>query len=520
MEHRVRRALVSVYDKQGVVELCRELRGREVEILSSGGTARLLAENGIEVRRVSDYTGFPEMLGGRVKTLHPAIHGGILAARSEPSHMRDLEQAGFGPIDLVVVNLYPFRRTAARQDATLADAVEMIDIGGPTMVRAAAKNHAHVGVVVDPADYTAVGNEIRETGGLSLETRRRLAVSAFGHTADYDRAIHDYLARELGDAPAGSAFPARLELSLEKLLDLRYGENPHQRAAFYRDPDAAPSSLAGAESLQGKPLSFNNILDFDAALSLAAELPTRACVIIKHGNPCGVGLGDDAETAYRRALEGDPVSAFGGVIAFNRALDGPAAAAIAESFYEGVIAPAFTDEAREALRRKKKLRLLQTGELAGFARSGFDLRRVGGGLLAQDWDRIDAPVRDGMVVTRRAPTDDEWKALEFSWVVAKHVKSNAIVYAAADRTLGVGAGQMSRVDSARFGIQKAQRSLQGCVMASDAFFPFRDGLDVAAEAGVVAVVQPGGSIRDDEVIAAADEHGMAMVFTGERHFRH
>jgi phosphoribosylaminoimidazolecarboxamide formyltransferase/IMP cyclohydrolase len=522
MSHRIRRALVSVYEKRGVVELCRELVAREIEILSSGGTARLLAENDVPVRRVSDYTGFPEMLGGRVKTLHPAIHGGILAVRSEPGHLEDLERAGLGTIDLVVVNLYPFEETVARPGTTRAQAIEMIDIGGPTMVRAAAKNAAHVGVVVDPADYEAVAAEIRETGGLADGTRERLALKAFGHTGAYDRAIESYLssAGAEGDESGDSAFPERIEIEWRKVRDLRYGENPHQSAAVYADPESRGPSVVRAEPLQGKALSFNNLLDFDAALSLATEFDDGACVIIKHGNPCGAALGDSPLDAFRRALECDPVSAFGGVIAFNRPLDGEAARAIAESFYEGVIAPEFSDEARQALARKKKLRLLATGDLSGFAKGGHDLRRVSGGMLVQDWDTSSEVVRECDVVTKRRPSDEEWRTLAFGWIICKHVKSNAIVYAADGRTVGVGAGQMSRVDSAKIGVDKAQLSLDGAVMASDAFFPFRDGIDAAAAAGIRAVVQPGGSIRDAEVIEAADEHGMTMVFTGHRHFRH
>jgi len=522
MNHRVRRALVSVYDKRGIVELCRVLADREVEILSSGGTARLLEQNGIAVRRVSDYTGFPEMLGGRVKTLHPAIHAGILALRSDDGHRQDLERAGLSTIDLVVVNLYPFEKTVADPSASLPEAIEMIDVGGPTMVRAAAKNHPHVGVVVDPADYRTVAGEIAESGGLSDDTRRRLAVAAFGHTARYDTAIHTYLSRALSsDAPAGSSpFPARIELAFEKVADMRYGENPHQRAAFYGDPRSAGPSLARSRSLQGKELSFNNILDFDAALALAAELGGCTCVIVKHGNPCGVGRGDDAVTAFRHALECDPVSAFGGVIAINRPVDEATARAVAESFYEGLIAPELSEEALRVLARKKNLRVIPTGDLERFERDGFDLRRVTGGVLLQDWDRSAESVREGRVATRRSPNEEEWQALEFAWTVVKHVKSNAIVYATSRQTVGIGAGQMSRVDSARFGIDKARLPVKGSVMASDAFFPFRDGLDVAAEAGVTAVVQPGGSKRDDEVIAAADEAGIAMVLTGHRHFRH
>jgi len=519
----VRRALISVHDKQGVVELGRKLEAAGVELLSSGGTARLLREAGLRVVAVSDYTGSPEMLDGRVKTLHPRIHGGILAVRSNAEHMADLERHGIGPIDLVVVNLYPFERTISRAGVGLQEAVEMIDVGGPTMVRAAAKNFAHVGVVVDPVDYGTVLGEIETSGGLSDATRLALAVRAFRATAEYDHAIAGYLAGvAAGSSPVASepGFPQRLAVELTKAQDLRYGENPHQRAAFYRDPAARAPNLARARQLQGKELSFNNILDFDAALGLAADLPGAGCTIIKHGNPCGTALAAEARAAFEQALSCDPVSAFGGVIAFNRRVDLRAAESLAEHFFEGVIAPAYDEDALPVLSRKKNLRLLEIGDLARFERDGLDFRRVSGGLLVQTWDRADERVREAEVVTRRAPTDAEWRALEFAWIVARHVKSNAIVYATAERTLGIGAGQMSRVDSARIATEKALAPLAGSVMASDAFFPFRDGIDVAAGAGIAAVVQPGGSVRDREVIDAADEHGMAMVLTGRRHFRH
>jgi len=523
MENRMRRALVSVFDKQGVGDLCRALSRLDIEILSSGGTARLLADEGIPVTAVADYTGFPEMLDGRVKTLHPRIHAGILARRSDEQHMRDLARHDIGTIDLVVVNLYPFEKTAATEGIADDEVIEMIDIGGPTLVRAAAKNHAHVGVVVEPADYGRVIAELESHGTLSDGTRRELAVKAFRHTSAYDAAVSSYLGRtdrESTGEDEPQAFAERLRLEFVKVQDLRYGENPHQRAAFYRDPLCTGAALCSATQLQGKELSFNNILDLDAALALAVEFAQPACVIVKHGNPCGAALGGEPSEAFARALKCDPVSAFGGVIAFNREIDGRTAAALAEIFFEAVVAPRFDAEARDALRRKKGLRLLEIGDLDRYTEPGFDLRRVRGGLLVQDWDRLDEQVREGRVVTRRKPTEEEWRALEFAWTVAKHVKSNAIVYASADRTLGVGAGQMSRVDSSRIAVQKAQSPLKGAAMASDAFFPFRDGLDVPAEAGIAAVVQPGGSIRDDEVIAAADEHGMTMVFTGRRHFRH
>ncbi len=520
---RIRRALVSVYDKTGVLELCRLLAAQRVEILSSGGTARLLEEHGIPLTRVADYTGMPEMLDGRIKTLHPRIHAGILAVRSNARHMEDLRGAGIEPIDLVVVNLYPFEQTAAIEGVAPAEAVEMIDIGGPTLVRAAAKNFAHVGVVVRPEDYPPVADELRRSGGLSLDTRRRLAGAAFRHTAAYDGSIHGYLERLAatdgtgGDAPP---FPPALRLEFVKLQDLRYGENPHQRAAFYREPLLGGASVASAVQLQGKELSFNNILDFDAALALVADFAEGACAIIKHGNPCGTALGPEPRVAFERALDCDPESAFGGVIAFNRRIDGRAAEVVAEQFYEGLIAPEFDAEARAVLAKKKGLRLLACGPLGDARRSGCDLRRIAGGLLAQDWDGPDAGIRDGPTVTQRKPADEEWAALAFAWTVVRHVKSNAIVLARRDRTVGIGAGQMSRVDSVRLAIDKARSPLDGAALASDAFFPFRDGIDLAADAGVRAIVQPGGSIRDAEVVAAADERGLAMVCTGRRHFRH
>jgi len=522
MVNRVRRALVSVYDKEGIVEFCKTLTTLDIEIVSSGGTARSLEENGIKVTRVSDYTGFPEMLDGRVKTLHPRIHGGLLAIRSKADHMADLERNDIQPIDLVVVNLYPFEKTVAA-GGTLDEVIEMIDIGGPTLIRAAAKNHGDVAVVVSPSAYAAVSEELTAQQQISDDTRRKLAVEAFRHTSSYDRAIHAHLQENMAAEEADEAasiFKPALSIDLVKCQDMRYGENPHQRAAFYRDPAYAGPAITNAEQLQGKALSFNNILDFDAALGLATLFSEVACVIIKHGNPCGTALGSTPLEAFERALSCDPLSAFGGVIAFNRPVDATVARVMAETFFEGIVAPAFDDEARQALARKKKLRLLTVGALADYRQSGFDLRRVNGGFLAQDWDLLTEQVREATVVTSRQPTEDEWRALSFAWTVCKQVKSNAIIYANTDRTLGIGAGQMSRVDSAHLAVQKAQSPLAGAVMASDAFFPFRDGLDVPAEAGITAVVQPGGSIRDKEVIAAADEHGMAMVFTGRRHFKH
>lgn len=523
MAQLVRRALVSTFDKHGIAPFCRALIDSGFEILSTGGTATTLLESGVPVVRVSDYTGAPEILGGRVKTLHPKIHAGILAARSEPSHLADLENAGAAPIDLVVVNLYPFRQTVSRHGVTHEEAIEMIDIGGPTMVRAAAKNHAHVAVVVDPTDYDAVLDELRRDGSWSPATRLRLAVKAFRHTAEYDAEVQAWLGHRAADGETRSAangFPDTLSLEFRKTLDLVYGENPHQRAAFYLDPLASGPSVGRATQIQGKPLSFNNVLDFDGALSLALRFAGTAAVIVKHGNPCGVATAARPADAFRSARDCDPLSAFGGVIALNRRVDADAAEAVAEAFYEGIVAPAFEPAALAVLSRKKNLRVLEIGDADGMAAAGHDLRRVRGGLLVQDWDDEPDAVRDSRVVTRRSPTENEWRALEFAWTVVRHVKSNAIVFAFEDRTVGIGAGQMSRVDSVRFAVQKSRSPLAGAAVASDAFFPFRDGLDVAAAAGIRAAVQPGGSIRDAEVIEAADGHGMAMVFTGRRHFRH
>jgi phosphoribosylaminoimidazolecarboxamide formyltransferase/IMP cyclohydrolase len=423
MERPIQRALLSVFDKEGIVDLGRALAAKGVEILSSGGTARLLKENDVPVIPVPEYTGFPEMLDGRVKTLHPRIHGGILALRDQESHIADLEKNDIKPIDLVVVNLYPFEKTVQTTGIAFSDVIEMIDIGGPTMVRAAAKNHAHVGVVVNPSDYETLITEMEKGGALSDEFRLALAVKAFRHTSEYDTSVHAYLDRAAsGQADDPETMPERLSIDLVQAQGLRYGENPHQRAAFYREPGDSGLSLASAEQLQGKELSFNNILDFDAALGVVAELSRGGCSIIKHGNPCGAAVGSDPRVAFDRALECDPLSAFGGVIAFNRPVDGRAAEAIAEHFFEGVIAPRFDEEARARLKKKKNLRLLETGDLAGRERGGWDLRRVSGGLLAQEWDRVTESVRDARVVTQKTPTEDEWKALEFAWVICKHVK--------------------------------------------------------------------------------------------------
>ncbi|MCZ6695313.1 MAG: bifunctional phosphoribosylaminoimidazolecarboxamide formyltransferase/IMP cyclohydrolase, partial [Acidobacteria bacterium] len=451
-------------------------------------------------------------------------HGGILADTSRENHRADLLRTGIEPIGLVIVNLYPFRAIASRPDARLEQVIEMIDIGGPAMVRAAAKNHARVGVVVDPADYPRIIEEIRQHGELKEETRRTLAIKAFAHTASYDTAIHDELEARLGGQVAAApgdapTFPPDLRLDLRLTRELRYGENPHQRGALYAEPGAAPGSLAAARQVHGPELSFNNILDLDSAWRLALEFDRPAAVVVKHSNPCGVATDDAIAAAFEKARQADPVSAFGGVVALNREVDARAAEALASLFLECVIAPHFSDEARGLLERKRKLRLLESAP-GGGTFTGFDYRRVTGGLLVQEWDEALAAIADARVVTKRAPSDDERAALEMAWRVSKHVKSNAIVLARGDRTLGIGAGQMSRVDAVRLARMKVIEDPSGAALASDAFFPFRDGLDAAAEAGATAVAQPGGSVKDDEVIAAADEHGLAMVFTGERHFRH
>ncbi len=539
----IRRALLSVSDKTGLVEFARALRGFGVELLSTGGTAKALREAGLDVRDVSDVTGFPEMLDGRVKTLHPRIHGGILAVRDNPEHARALAEHEIAPIDMVVVNLYPFERTVAREGVTLAEAVEQIDIGGPAMVRSSAKNFRDVAVVTSPDLYPFVFEELKQSGGaLSLRTRSRLALGAFTHTSAYDNAIADYLAEALspearGNAEFSSAFtitdfvkinaaekwlaaggpyPEHVSLHLDKHSDLRYGENPHQKAALFKTE--SETGIANAQVLGGKEMSFNNYVDADAAWQLVCDFDETACAVIKHMNPAGVGTAAGVEEAYRRALATDPVSAFGGIVAFNRTVDEPAARALTEIFTEVVVAPDFEDAAVEVLKSKKNLRILRAGEAR--PPEGLDFKRVTGGMLVQTRDAHRLKREDLKVVTRREPTDEEFDALMFAWTVCKHTKSNAIVYARAGQTVGVGAGQMSRVDSVRIGAMRAQLPVEGSVLASDAFFPFRDGLDEAAKHGITAVIQPGGSVRDAEVIAAADEHNLAMVFTGVRHFRH
>ncbi|MDX1594349.1 MAG: bifunctional phosphoribosylaminoimidazolecarboxamide formyltransferase/IMP cyclohydrolase [Gammaproteobacteria bacterium] len=518
----IRRALLSVSDKTGVVDFARALAERGVELLSTGGTARLLGEAGLEVVEVADHTGFPEMMDGRVKTLHPKVHGGILGRRGQDDAV--MAEHGIAPIDLVVVNLYPFRETVARPGCDLATAIENIDIGGPTLLRAAAKNHAAVTVVVDAADYDAVLGEMdAHRGAVTDATRFRLATRAFEHTAAYDGAIANYLgARDLaGDA--ATPFPHTYNAQFVRAQALRYGENPHQGAAFYVETPAGEASIATARQLQGKALSYNNIADTDAALECIKQFADgAACVIVKHANPCGVALGGNLLEAYDRAYATDPESAFGGIIAFNGELDAATAEAIvARQFVEVIVAPSVAPGASEAVAAKKNVRLLACGAWPAESAARHDLKRVTGGLLVQQADL--ALHGDLRVVTRREPSEAEWRDLLFTWRVAKFVKSNAIVYGRDGQTIGVGAGQMSRVNSARIAAIKAEHAgleVRGAVMASDAFFPFRDGIDNAAEAGIAAVIQPGGSMRDEEVIAAADEHGMAMVFTGMRHFRH
>jgi phosphoribosylaminoimidazolecarboxamide formyltransferase / IMP cyclohydrolase len=519
------RALVSVSNKAGLVDFARGLSAAGLELLSTGGTAKALAEAGVPVREVSDFTGAPEVLDGRVKTLHPRVHGGILG-RPTDKHRQEMQQAGFVPIDLVVVNLYPFRETVAR-GAPFEEVIENIDIGGPAMIRSAAKNHERVAVVVDPADYARVLAEIQGAGEVSASTRYALARKAFAHTAAYDGAIASHLGRLASPDAALADFPETLHLTASLARALRYGENPHQKAAFYAldgGLGVAGPSLARAQVLQGKELSYNNLLDLDAAMRLCDEFALPAAAIIKHNNPCGAavaaaGVGE----AYRRARETDPVSAYGGIVAVNRPVDAALAREMSETFLECVIAPSYEPEALAVLAPKKNLRLLAL-DFAGVSTSAavgaLELRGVAGGLLVQTRDAVAATAAASKVVSRRAPTAEEIADLDFAWRVCKHVKSNAIVFAGRGRTLGVGAGQMSRVDSVRLAVSKARGSLKGSVVASDAFFPFRDGVDEAAKAGAAAIIQPGGSVRDDEVLAAADEHGLALVLTGERHFRH
>jgi phosphoribosylaminoimidazolecarboxamide formyltransferase/IMP cyclohydrolase len=519
MNKPVTRALVSVSDKTDIVDFCQQLSQLGIELLSTGGTAKILAENAIQVTEVSAYTGFPEMMDGRVKTLHPKVHGGILGRRGIDDQV--MEENGIQPIDLVVVNLYPFEQTIANPDCELAMAIENIDIGGPTMIRAAAKNHADVAVIVDPADYEIILAELKSEGcSLAQQTRFRLALKSFEHTAKYDTAISAYLSKI-----SNQQFPQTLNLQFDHVETMRYGENPHQQAAFYRERSVAKGTIAAARQMQGKALSYNNIADADAALECVKSFSNQpTCVIVKHANPCGVAQADSLLAAYDLAYATDPTSAFGGIIAFNRELDAVTARAIIQrQFVEVIIAPIVSEEALAVLTEKTNLRVLQCGNWDTDRAPAFDFKRVASGLLVQDRDDGQVTVADVKVVSKREPSEQEMEDLLFAWKVAKFVKSNAIVYCKNSTTIGVGAGQMSRVYSAKIaGIKAADENLQvpGSVMSSDAFFPFRDGIDAAAEAGITAVIQPGGSMRDEEVIAAADEHNMAMVFTGMRHFRH
>jgi phosphoribosylaminoimidazolecarboxamide formyltransferase / IMP cyclohydrolase len=520
----IKQALISVSDKSGIVDFAKSLHELGVKLLSTGGTAKLLADAGLPVTEVADYTGFPEMLDGRVKTLHPKVHGGILARRDMPEHMAALERHGIPTIDMLVVNLYPFVQTVAKEHCTLDEAIENIDIGGPTMLRSAAKNHRDVTVIVDPADYATVLDEMRANDNtVGYATNFRLATKVFAHTAQYDGAITNYLT-SLGEDrqhATRSKYPSMLNLAFAKVQDLRYGENPHQSAAFYRDPSPSAGALANYRQLQGKELSYNNIADADAAWECVKTFDSPACVIIKHANPCGVAVAASSAEAYAKAFQTDPTSAFGGIIAFNREVDEATAQGVAKQFVEVVLAPSFSEAAKHVFAAKQNVRLLEVP--LGDGANAYDLKRVGGGLLVQSADVKNVRPHELRVVTKRHPTPKEMDDLLFAWRVAKFVKSNAIVFCGNGMTLGVGAGQMSRVDSARIASIKAQNanlSLNGSAVASDAFFPFRDGLDVVVAAGATCVIQPGGSMRDDEVIAAADEHNVAMIVTGTRHFRH
>lgn len=525
----IKRALISVSDKEGILDLATNLHSFGVEILSTGGTAKLLRDNNIPVVEVGDYTGFPEMLDGRVKTLHPKVHGGILGRRDMPEHVQAMKNAAIPNIDMVVVNLYPFEATVAKPDCTLEDAIENIDIGGPAMVRSAAKNWKDVAVLTDATQYAGVIAEMKSTGGATSQaTRFALSVAAFNRISNYDGAISDYLSSFNTDG-SRNPFPGQTNGRFVKVQDLRYGENPHQQAAFYRDLYPAPGSLVTAEQLQGKELSYNNIADADAAWECVKSFDTTACVIVKHANPCGVALGISALEAYSKAFKTDPTSAFGGIIAFNQKVDAATAEAVSKQFVEVLIAPEYSDEALAIFKAKANVRVLKITLPKGGnsawenGRNSHDTKRVGSGLLIQTADNHEISTSDLKIVTKKQPTPEQMHDLLFAWRVAKYVKSNAIVFCGGGMTLGVGAGQMSRVDSTKIAAIKAQNAgltLQGCAVASDAFFPFRDGVDVLAEAGAKCVIQPGGSIRDDEVIAAADEHGLAMVLTGIRHFRH
>lgn len=513
----IKRALVSVSDKTGIVEFCRGLAELGVEVISTGGTKNLLAKEGVPVIGISDVTGFPEILDGRVKTLHPAVHSGLLAIRDSEEHQNQMKELGLDYIDLVVVNLYPFQETIAKPDVAYEDAIENIDIGGPTMLRSAAKNHAFVSVVVDAADYGKVLEEIKAEGDTTLNTRKALAAKVFRHTASYDALISDYLSQVNGDP-----LPERYTVTYEKIQDLRYGENPHQKAAFYRKPLAAQDTLSNAKQLHGKELSYNNINDANAALQMVKEFTEPAVVAVKHMNPCGVGVGASVLEAFEKAYAADPVSIFGGIVAANRIVDEDTANLLKDIFLEIVIAPGFTQEALAVLTKKKNIRLLEMGNLqAGVDRqSQFVVTSIDGGMIVQENDIHSIQAEDLKVVTDRQPTEEEMKQLLFGWKIVKHVKSNAILLAKNNMTIGVGAGQMNRVGAAKIAIEQAGAEAKGSVMASDAFFPMSDTVEAAAKAGITAIIQPGGSIKDEESIAMANQHGIAMVFTGVRHFKH
>ncbi|MBI4618716.1 MAG: bifunctional phosphoribosylaminoimidazolecarboxamide formyltransferase/IMP cyclohydrolase [Desulfobacterales bacterium] len=518
---KIKRALISVSDKEGIGQFAIGLNALGVEILSTGGTASLLKEKGMPIISVSDYTGFPEMLDGRVKTLHPKIHGGLLGQRNKKEHLDKMKEYGIKPIDMVIVNLYPFEETIAKEGCALSKAIENIDIGGPTMLRSAAKNYTDVTVIVDPGDYEKVLKEMKENDGfISLDTNFQLAKKVFQLTARYDGAISNYLG-SLDNKEKRHGFPETLTLQFKRSQGLRYGENPHQEAAFYTERIINEPCVSNASQLQGKELSFNNILDLDAALETVKEFQEIAAVIIKHTNPCGVATSEKSLVdAYCKARDCDPTSAFGGIVGLNRKVDTKTAAEIVSTFVEAIIAPGYDEDALEILKEKKDLRVLLVPTMEGYLQEGYDLKKVGGGLLVQDRDLGMVDFKSLKVVTKRSPTEDELKAMRFAWKVCKHVKSNAVVYSTSDQVVGIGAGQMSRVDSSRIAVMKANLPTEGTVLASDAMFPFRDGVDAAAKAGVTAIIQPGGSIRDEEIIQAANEHNIAMVFTVMRHFRH
>lgn len=510
----IKRALVSVSNKEGIVPFVKGLVDKGIEVISTGGTSKMLEENGVKVIGISEVTGFPEILDGRVKTLHPNIHGGLLAIRNNEEHQKALAEHQITPIDLVVVNLYPFKQTIEKQDVTYEDAIENIDIGGPTMLRSAAKNHQDVTVVVDPSDYNVLLDMIERDGDVSIEKKRQLAAKVFRHTAAYDALISEYLTKQ-----AGEENPESLTVTFEKVQDLRYGENPHQKAAFYKKPIDVSSSIASAEQLHGKELSYNNINDADAALAIVKEFDKPAVVAIKHMNPCGVGVGESVEAAYTKAYDADPVSIFGGIIAANREIDRETALKMKEIFLEIIIAPSFSEEAISILTEKKNLRLLKV-EITNNSKAERKLTSIHGGLLVQDEDTFGYDDANISIPTKREPTEKEWEDLKLAWKVVKHIKSNAILLAKDDMTIGVGAGQMNRVGAAKIAFEQAGDKAQGAALASDAFFPMDDTVEAAAKAGITTIIQPGGSIRDEDSIKKCDEYGIAMVFTGVRHFKH